>query len=424
MKPDSQSGKEGPGTVDERIILHCDLNSFFSSVELLEHPELRHLPVAVCGDPESRHGIILAKNEPAKAFRVQTAETIWQARSKCPNLILLPAHHEKYREYSRLINEIYHEYTDLVEPFGIDESYLDVTGSLHLFGFTPKELADHLRERIRSEYGLTISVGVSFNKIFAKLGSDYKKPDATTVISRDNFRQLVWPLPVTDLLYVGHAAARVFEMYGIRTIGDLAAFPRDTLYTLLGKMGPQLHDYACGLDRSPVDPNAASAPPKSVGNGLTFPRNLQGREEISAGVTRLSHQVASRLRRHHMKCQGVSLTIRDPEFHDISRQQRLNTPTYLAREIAQAAMELADRVWNMNRPVRALTVTAIYLIDESEAGAQMDLFADAEDSRRERLEKLEFTLDEIRARFGKHAIQPASGVERRSEAIEHADPSS
>ena len=179
----------------ERIIFHCDLNSFYASVELLSHPELRHLPVAVCGDPESRHGIILAKNEPAKRFQVKTAETIWQARRKCPDLVLLPAHHSKYRAFSQKINRMYQDYTDLVEPFGIDESWLDVTGTLHLFGGDPAALADEIRRRMRQEFGLTISVGISFNKIFAKLGSDYKKPDATTWISRDNYQQRRTPPP-------------------------------------------------------------------------------------------------------------------------------------------------------------------------------------------------------------------------------------
>ena len=392
----------------DRVIFHCDLNSFYASVELLEHPELRHLPVAVCGDPESRHGIILAKNEPAKQFNVKTAETIWQARKKCPDLVLLPAHHDRYREFSRRINGVYQEYTDLVEPFGIDESWLDVTGTLHLFGGDPKAMADQLRERIRSQFGLTISVGVSFNKVFAKLGSDYKKPDATTVISPENFREMVWPLPVTDLLFVGRAAAKTFEKFNVRTIGDLAWFDRNALFTLLGKNGPLLHDYACGRDDSPVAPAARYTPPKSVGNGLTFSRNLVGAEEIRAGITQLSDQVGARLRRHRMKCQGVSLAIRDPNFQDISRQQQLDVPTNLAREIARSAISLAESFWNMDRPVRALTVTAIYLIPEEEAGAQLDLFASAGDKKRERLEKLEGTMDAIRAKYGKDSIAPAS----------------
>ena len=392
----------------DRIIFHCDLNSFYASVELLDHPELRHLPVAVCGDPESRHGIILAKNEPAKAFGVKTAETIWQARKKCPKLVLLPAHHGKYRDFSRRVNQIYQEYTDLVEPFGIDESWLDLTGTLHLFGGDARALADRLRERLRGELGLTISVGVSFNKVFAKLGSDYKKPDATTLITRENFHGLVWPLPVGELLYVGRAARQTFEKFNIRTIGDLARFDREALFSLLGKNGAQLHDFANGLDRSPVAPAAVHEPPNSVGNGLTFPRNLQGREEIRAGITLLSDQVAARLRRHGMKCQGVSLAIRDPSFRDLGRQIRLDAPTCLAREIAQAALALADQCWNMANPVRALTVTAIYLLPQEEAGAQLDLLAGDREVRRQRLERLEGTMDAIRAKYGAGAIVPAS----------------
>ena len=392
----------------DRVIFHCDLNSFYASVELLSHPELRHRPVAVCGDPASRHGIILAKNEPAKAFQVKTAETIWQAKRKCPDLTLLPAHHGLYRDFSRKVNSLYQEYTDLVEPFGIDESWLDVTGTLHLFGGDGAVLADRLRDEVRGRFGLTISVGVSFNKVFAKLGSDYKKPDVTTVITRDNFQKIVWPLPVTDLLYVGRAAAQIFQQFGVRTIGDLAAFDREQLFRLLGKNGVQLHDFASGEDHSPVASAGQYTPPKSIGNGYTFPDDLQGREKIRAGVAQLADQVATRLRRHGMKCQGVSLAIRDPNFRDISRQTRLDPPTDLARELTQAAMELADSCWNMSNPVRALTVTAIYLIPIEEAGAQLDLFSAGLDVKRQRLERLEVAMDAIRAKYGPGAIAPAS----------------
>ena len=392
----------------DRVIFHCDLNSFYASVELLSHPELRHRPVAVCGDPASRHGIILAKNEPAKAFQVKTAETIWQAKRKCPDLTLLPAHHGLYRDFSCKVNSLYQEYTDLVEPFGIDESWLDVTGTLHLFGGDGAVLADRLRDEVRGRFGLTISVGVSFNKVFAKLGSDYKKPDATTVITRDNFQKIVWPLPVTDLLYVGRAAAQIFQQFGVRTIGDLAAFDREQLFQLLGKNGVQLHDFASGEDHSPVASAGQYTPPKSIGNGYTFPDDLQGREKIRAGVAQLADQVATRLRRHGMKCQGVSLAIRDPNFRDISRQTRLDPPTDLARELTQAAMELADSCWNMSNPVRALTVTAIYLIPIEEAGAQLDLFSAGLDVKRQRLERLEVAMDAIRAKYGLGAIAPAS----------------
>ena len=218
----------------DRIILHCDLNGFYASVELLSHPDLREVPMAVCGDPASRHGIILAKNEPAKRFGSQTAETIWQAKKKCPDLVLLPPHHDLYRVYSKKVNAIYDEYTDLVEPFGIDESWLDVTHTLHLFGGDARALADTLRRRVKEELGLTLSVGVSFNKVFAKLGSDYKKPDATTVISRENWQRIVWPLPVGDLRYVGGAARKLLHQYGVDTIGQLAACRPEMPETLMG----------------------------------------------------------------------------------------------------------------------------------------------------------------------------------------------
>jgi len=388
----------------ERVILHCDLNSFFASVELLDHPELRELPVAVCGDPESRHGIILAKNEAAKRFKIQTAETVWQARKKCPELVLLPAHHEKYHVYSKKVNAIYDRYTDLVEPFSIDESWLDVTGSLHLFGGDAGALADEIRRAVREELGLTISVGASFNKIFAKMGSDYNKPDATTVITRENFKDLLWPLPVTDLIFVGRASARTLEEYGVRTIGDLARFDRKALTSLLGKQGGVLHDYAAGEDRSPVVPAREMPGPKSVGSGLTFPRNLLGWEELKSGVGLLADDVAVRLRQLDLKCATVSVAVRDPDFNDISRQKGLANPTYLAREIAQAAMELLRSAWNPRSPVRALTVTAQNLMPAGQAGEQLSLLSPGAAPKREKVEKLERAMDGIRGKFGRDAI--------------------
>ena len=217
----------------DRVILHCDMNSFFASVELLEHPELKDRPVAVCGDPESRHGIILAKNEPAKAFGIVTAETLSQARRKCPGLVLLRPHHEKYRRYSRLINSIYYRYTDMVEPFSIDESWLDVTASRRLFG-TGREIADSIRETVKKELGLTLSAGVSYNKIFAKMGSEYRKPDATTEITRENYRDILWPQPVENMFFVGFATAQKLKSSHIHTIGDLACARDDRLESLLG----------------------------------------------------------------------------------------------------------------------------------------------------------------------------------------------
>ena len=386
----------------DRIILHCDLNSFYASVELLSHPDLRTVPMAVSGDPASRHGIILAKNEPAKKYGVQTAETIWQAKRKCPDLVLLPPHHALYREYSKRVNAIYDQYTDLVEPFGIDESWLDVTHSLHLFGGDARALADRLRARIKEELGLTLSVGVSFNKVFAKLGSDYKKPDATTVISRENWRDLVWPLPVGALLYVGGAARKLLGQYGVETIGQLAACRPEMLETLLGKMGLQLHDYANGLDQSPVRSRYDAEPVKSVGNGTTFPQNLTTRAQVQAGVAVLADSVATRLRRYGFYAGGLQVTVRDPQFRDRSRQCQLPAPTHLIRELTETAMALTEQLWRPPAPIRALTVTAIHLVPSEDAYEQTDLFTAA--PKKEKLEKLEGAVDQIRKKYGGGAI--------------------
>lgn len=389
----------------DRVILHCDLNCFFASVELLSHPDLRDIPTAVCGDPASRHGIILAKNEPAKRLGIQTAETIWQAKKKCPGLVLLPPHHGLYREYSRRVNAIYEQYTDLVEPFGIDESWLDITGSMHLFGGDPKAIANTLRRRLRQELGLTISVGVSFNKVFAKLGSDYKKPDATTVISRENWQDIVWPLPVGDLLFVGRAAGRVLHQYGVETIGQLAACSPQMLETLLGKLGLQLHEYANGLDGSPVRPAGQQEPVKSVGNGTTFPKNLTRWEEVQRGLAVLSDSVAMRLRQQGLYCGGVSVSLRNAQFRTVSRQMRFPAPTHLMKDIWQAAMELTRRLWKAPEPVRTLTVTALYITDSADSFQQLDLLeAPVVSRQQEKQEKLERTMDAIRGKYGRGSI--------------------
>lgn len=388
----------------DRIIFHCDLNCFFASVELLEKPALQNVPVAVCGDPASRHGVILAKNEPAKQMGVQTAETVWQAKQKCPHLVLLPPHHNLYADYSRRVNAIYGQYTDLVEPFGIDESWLDVTGSLHLFGGDARQLADNIRDRLRQELGLTISVGVSFNKVFAKLGSDYKKPDATTVISRENWRDMVWPLPVGDLLYVGRAARRTLVQYGVETIGQLAACKPELLEQLMGKMGVQLHRYANGLDDAPVRPQHEHEPVKSVGNSTTFPENLTRWEQVRGGLQTLSDSVAGRLRQQGLYCGGVAVGVRDAQFRTVSRQMRLPGPTHLMRDIYNAALELAQQLWKAPTPIRLLSVTALYITESADSYQQLDLLAGDAPLRDQRQEQLESALDAIRGKYGKDAI--------------------
>ena len=388
----------------DRIILHCDLNCFFASVELLDKPALQNVPVAVCGDPASRHGIILAKNEPAKRMGVQTAETVWQAKQKCPHLILLPPHHSLYADYSRRVNTIYGQYTDLVEPFGIDESWLDVTGSLHLFGGDARQLADDIRARLRQELRLTISVGVSFNKVFAKLGSDYKKPDATTVISRENWRDMVWPLPVGDLLFVGRAARRTLSQFGVETIGQLAACKPELLEQLMGKAGLQLYRYANGLDDAPVRPQHEQEPVKSVGNSTTFPENLTRWEQVRGGLQMLCDSVAARQRQQGLYCGGVAVGVRDAQFRTVSRQMRLPGPTHLMRDIYGAALELTGRIWKAPNPVRLLSVTALYITDSADSYQQLDLLAGDATARDRRQEQLESAMDAIRGKYGRDAI--------------------
>ncbi len=366
--------------------------------------------MAVAGSPDDRHGIILAKNELAKRFKVRTAETIWQARQKCPDLVLVPPHHEEYARYSRRVNAIYQEFTDLVEPFGIDESWLDVTGVERLFGPGPV-IADKIRKTVRDRLQLTLSVGVSFNKIFAKLGSDYKKPDATTVISRENFREILWPLPASALLYVGKVTREALAQIGIRTIGDLAATDREGLVQLLGKTGGMLHDYANGIDDSPVKSAYADQDLKSVGNGTTFSRDLIGYESIRTQVTLLADEVARRMRKYEVKAKVISVAIKDPQFRTISRQKSLANPTYLTREITDTAMELIQASWKEDKPIRSLTITGMDLLPAQEATEQLSLFDLEEDFDKERFEKLDQTVDQLRERFGKGVIGPGGALQ-------------
>lgn len=387
----------------DRTILHCDCNSFFASVECVFRPELKTVPMAVCGNPENRHGIILAKNELAKKAGVVTAETVWQARQKCPELVLVPPHHQEYVRYSNLVNAIYQRYTDQVEPFSIDESWLDVTGSRTLFG-SGETIADTIRKAVREELGITVSAGVSFNKIFAKMGSDYKKPDATTVISRENYRQLLWPLPISEMIFVGKASRTALRELGIYTIGDLARAEPSLLLARLGKIGGVLSTYARGEDQSPVTSiYDESEEPKSVGNGMTFRRDLSGEDDLRIGVLYLADSVAARLRRHGLRCRTVAVTVKDPKFHTVSKQKILPRSTDLAKTIAEASLELIRSCWNPSSPIRSITITASRFHESG--GDQLSLFQSAEEikdpGKRERLEQ---AVDQVRSRYGRSAV--------------------
>lgn len=389
----------------DRIIIHCDCNSFFASVESVLQPELRSVPMAVAGDPKNRHGIILAKNELAKKYGIKTAETIREARHKCPELVCVPPHHDLYEEYCERINKIYLDYTDLVEPFSIDESFLDVTGTLHLFGMSPGALADGIRARIRSEIGITVSAGVSFCKTFAKLGSDYKKPDATTVIMRKDVPTIVYPLPVGALLFVGAKSQKILESYSIHTCGELAQYDEAFLTHILGKQGSSLWQIIHCRENEPVRSFYEKREPKSIGNSMTFSHDLTGMEEIRPGLRALSDRVASRLRHAHKKCSVIQIQIRDPSFKTLQRQRKLDVPTNLQKEIFEVSLELFRENWNDSRPVRLLGITGSDLVDDSkEEQVQLSLFDDDGKADKARQEKLEDTVDNIRRRFGNSSI--------------------
>ncbi len=395
----------------ERNILHCDCNGFYASVELLAYPELLDKPVIVGGSEDTRHGIVLAKNEEAKKYGIKTAQTIYSARKLCKALIVLPPHRHLYQKYNKILNEIYNSYTDLVEPFGIDESYLDITNSYHLFAKTPKDLADMIRERVKAETGLTISVGVSFNKIFAKLGSDYKKPDATTEITKENYKQIIHPLGIENMMYVGKSTKTQLENMGIHTIGDIATTPLKILEDRLGKHGAELYKYSNGLESSPVLPFGEKRQAKSIGSGTTFPNDIKLSSEIKPRVMELSEDVGFSLRKNGLFANGVQVSIKDTQFKVLQRQTKIPS-TNITKDIYKTAYKLIEENWLVGlRPIRAITVTAIDLKEEK-TPQQTSLFEISKIETNEKDEKLQKALDDLKLKFGDKTIKTANSVKQ------------
>ena len=386
----------------DRTILHSDLNSFYASVEIRNDPALADQPVAVGGDEQARHGIVLAANQLAKRHGIRTAEALWSARRKCPELVIVRPHFDEYARFSQAVRQIYLDYTSQIEPMSLDEAFLDVTGSRSLFG-DGETIAHTIRRRVKRELGLTVSVGVSFNKIFAKLGSDYKKPDAVTVFSRENYRALVWPQPAANLLYVGRATAKKLAGIGVHTIGDLAAADPAALHMLLGKMGPMLHAYANGWDRSPVAEYAAREEAKSIGNMVTAPRDICTPRDADLVLWPLCESVAHRLRRHGLCAGSLSLYIRDVELEVHTRQCQLVPPTWLARELMEHARALLARHYKWKLPIRTLGVSAGELIPADAVSLQLDLDGTAE--KRDKLERIERAMDGLKDRYGAAAVR-------------------
>jgi len=388
----------------ERVILHSDLNSFYASVECLYNPDIRDKPVAVGGSVELRHGIILTANAIAKKrYGIKVGEAVWQAKQKCPNLVVVPPNYSLYIRFSKEAKEIYRTYTDLIESFGIDEAWLDVTESTKLFG-TGEKIANEIRYRIKEELGITASIGVSYNKIFAKLGSDIKKPDATTVITSDNFREIVWPLPVNELLYVGKSTLKKLVNVGILTIGDLANCSLSFLKKLLGKWGEYLWIFANGYDSAPVVKLDHTGVIKGIGNSMTTHRDLENNEDVKIMLYVLAESVAERLRRHNFKGRTVQVHIRNSALESIDRQGKLGSNSFLSGEIAEKAYSIFLQNWTWEKPIRSIGVRVSDLVT-ADTYTQLSLFD--EESKRLKLEQLESSIDDIRRRFGHYSVQRA-----------------
>ena len=386
--------------MQQRAILHSDMNSFYASVEMMLDPSLRGKAVAVCGSVEDRHGIVLAKSDLAKRAGVKTGMVCWEARQRCPNLVVVPPQYDEYIKYSRLAHEIYYRYTDMVEPFGMDECWLDVTASRYQCG-TGREIAEQIRAATREELGLTVSVGVSFNKIFAKLGSDLKKPDAVTEITPENFRDKVWPLDASEMIYVGRATEAKLAKYGIHTIGQVAATPPELLRSWFGVNGLALWRYANGTDQSRVMHKDFVSPVKSVGHGITCTADLEKEEEVFKVMLELSQDVGHRLRVHGLTARGVQLWIRANDLSGMQCQCKLPFQTQLPSELTAAGFKLFQERYHWTQNVRAVCIRAIDLVPKSEE-EQLSIFVDNE--KRDRRERLEDTIENLRSRFGKSAI--------------------
>lgn len=396
----------------ERAVLHSDINNCYASIECLYDATLRGKPIAVGGSEETRHGIVLAKSEQAKACGVKTGDTIWQAKAKCRDLVIVPPHFERYKKYSALVCDIYRRYTDAIEPFGLDEAWLDVTGSQSLFGDSAS-IANEIRQTILRESGLTVSVGVSFNKVFAKLGSDLKKPNAVTVIGKSNFRERIWNLPAGAMLGCGKSTVKRLSGYGVHTIGQLAACDVAFLKSLFGKMGEALWRYANGLDDSRVRPDGFKPVSKSVGHGTTCIYDLKEPQEVWLVMLSLAQEIGRRLHAENLAATAVQVGVKNSALFVRQFQHPVPLPTQSPWEIAQAAFKLFCEMYRWELPVRAVTVRAINLVC-ADAPLQTDLFSDF--SRHERQERIDKTVLDIRARYGK------DGIFNGSLLCEHAIP--
>lgn len=385
---------------NERTILHSDMNSFYASVEMMLNPSLRGKAVAVCGATEDRHGIVLAKSEKAKKAGVKTGMVNWEAKKLCPDLVLVPPQYEQYLKFSKLAHQIYYRYTDLVEPFGMDECWLDVSSHVK----SGMAIAEEIRKSTREELGLTVSIGVSFNKIFAKLGSDMKKPDAITEITKENFKDKVWSLKASEMIYVGPATTKKLNSRCIYTIGELADCNPELLERWFGINGIQLWRYANGTDESRVMHKDFISPVKSIGHGITCTADLISEDDVWKVMLQLTQDIGHKLRLHKLKAAGVQVFVRTKDLNFYQFQTRLGFKTQLPNEIASAAFDIFKQKYIWNTDIRAVTVRATNLEPQDEA-EQVSMFVDYNKICKK--EKVQDAIEEIRSRFGKGAVKMA-----------------
>ncbi len=383
----------------ERTILHCDVNNFFASVECATRPELNDKPVAVTGNPKKRTGIILAKNEIAKKMGVKTGQAIWEAKQSCPDLVTLAPHYDVYEDISAQLQELYLDYTDFVEPLGLDECWLDVTGSLNYLKKTGKEIADELRQRIKAQFGFTVSVGVSFSKVFAKLGSDMKKPDATTEIPRENFKEIVYPLPLSSIVGIGRRLDKKFAKMNVTTIGDFVELPPKYLDEIIGITAVRLRESLRGERIEPVLNYYHLPPPKSVGNGTTTIVDIIKRKDIEATIAFLAQKVSSRLAAHKMQCSCISVSLKTANFERLHKSHKI-APTNEAIALAHEAMRLIDSFYRYDKPLRAIRLKGSMLSPDN--AVQLSLFD--KPTPRNSSKNLTQTIELINKKYGKIAL--------------------
>ncbi len=384
----------------QRVILHSDCNGFYASVECLHNPSLRNKPVAVAGNVDNRHGIILAKNEIAKKYSIKTGEPIWQAKNKCYDLVVVPPHFYQYQRFSKMAKKIYSQYSDRVENFGLDEAWIDVTGDA--MGRNGMEIAREIRNRIKYELGITVSIGVSFNKIFAKFGSDYKKPDAVTEITKENFKEIVWTQPASALLYVGRSTQKKLENIGVYTIGDIANAPIKTLRDNLGKWGDLIYSFANGYDSSPVAPIDHYNTVKSIGNSTTTPKDLLNNEDVKSVMFVLCDSVCRRMREQGLFTKTICISVRDKDLFSFTRQIKLTEYTDITRTVQNTAMELFVKSYNWKKPIRSIGISLTDLTPNNIDRQMSILDNKVVDIRQEKLDK---TLDRLKQRFGAYSVR-------------------